>query len=208
MTTKRTARPVSGEIMSGAASARSHGDTIRDIVDAEYEIIQPAGKAGGTAAPPRLSPPIPEGMNILLDRNEPATPRFALKGGPVFWTFGFGLAAAAFWVAGGHALLRQIPFAPLEQEASLLAISGVTSRVDASGANPVLFVDGFASNDGAVSASLPPLAIDVTDNGGGVTRYKLGTSGRLIAPDARFAFSSRLDVPKNGVKTVSVTFGE
>jgi hypothetical protein len=29
-----------------------------------------------------------------------------------------------------------------------------------------------------------------------------------MAPGETFAFSSRLDVPKNGVKTVSVTFAE
>ena len=39
-------------------------------------------------------------------------------------------------------------------------------------------------------------------------RYRLGTSGRPLAPGEAFAFSSRLDVPKNGVKSVSVTFGE
>ena len=55
---------------------------------------------------------------------------------------------------------------------------------------------------------LPSLGIAVTGNDGRITRYRLGTSGRPIAPGETFAFSSRLDVPKNGVKTVSVTFGE
>ena len=55
---------------------------------------------------------------------------------------------------------------------------------------------------------LPPLEIRVTGNDGRTTRYTLGTSGRPLAPGERFAFSSRLEVPKNGVKTVSVTFAE
>jgi hypothetical protein len=72
----------------------------------------------------------------------------------------------------------------------------------------VLFVDGEAANDGAAAQQLPPLEIVVTGNDGRITRYRLGTSGRPLAPGETFAFSSRLDVPKNGVKTVSVSFGE
>ena len=114
---------------------------------------------------------------------------------------------AAFWVSGGHALVRQAPFWAVEQPAgAALSISGVTSRVDASGPTPVLFVDGEAANDGAQAAQLPPLEIRVTGNDGRITRYTLGTSNRSLAPGERFGFSSRLDVPRNGVKTVSVTF--
>ena len=57
-------------------------------------------------------------------------------------------------------------------------------------------------------AQLPPLEIRVTGNDGHVTRYTLGTSGRSLAPGERFGFASRLDVPKNGVRTVSVTFAD
>ena len=46
----------------------------------------------------------------------------------------------------------------------------------------------------------------VTGNDRRITRYTLGTSNRSLAPGERFGFSSRLDVPRNGVKTVSVTF--
>ena len=55
---------------------------------------------------------------------------------------------------------------------------------------------------------LPALEIRVTGNDGRITRYRLGTAARPLAPGETFAFSSRLDVPKNGVKTVSVTFAE
>ncbi len=48
----------------------------------------------------------------------------------------------------------------------------------------------------------------VTDNDGRITRYTLGTSDRWLSPGERFGFASRLDVPRNGVKTVSVTFAE
>ena len=68
---------------------------------------------------------------------------------------------------------------PVRCAASALSISGVTSRVDASGPNPVLFVDGEAVNDGAKPAQLPPLEIRVTGNDRRITRYTLGTSGRF-----------------------------
>jgi hypothetical protein len=87
-----------------------------------------------------------------------------------------------------------------------LIISTVTSRVDRTGERALLFVDGEAGNDGAAAASLPPLEISVTGNDGSITRYRLGTSGRELAPGERFAFSSRVDVPRSGVKTVSVAF--
>jgi hypothetical protein len=89
-----------------------------------------------------------------------------------------------------------------------LRISGVTSRVDVSGPRPVLFVDGEAANDGSSVEILPALEITVTGDDGRITHYRLGTGDRPLAPGETFAFSSRLDVPKNGVKTVSVTFGE
>lgn len=72
----------------------------------------------------------------------------------------------------------------------------------------MLLVGGEATNDGTIAEKLPPLDIFVTDNDGVVTRYRLGTSGQALAPGEKFAFSSRLDVPKNGVKTVSVSFGK
>ncbi|RUU50294.1 hypothetical protein EOC99_35320, partial [Mesorhizobium sp. M7A.T.Ca.TU.009.01.1.1] len=65
-----------------------------------------------------------------------------------------------------------------------------------------------AVNDGAKPTELPPLEIRVTGNDGQTTRYTLGTSGRSLASGERFGFASRLDVPRNGVKTVSVTFAE
>ena len=209
-------RPVSGEIMADEpdAAARRGGQNLgTDIVDAEFETIAdpeiqsrpdeiPAATSIGTSAAPLA------GMDMLRGgRRQP--PRGAsVRGGPLFWAFGIGLAAAAFWVSGGHALVRNAPFLATQPTGQALRISDVKSRVDISGARPVLFVDGEAANDGSTTEILPALAIVVTDNDGRMIRYRLGTGSRSMAPGETFAFSSRLDVPKNGVKTVSVTFGE
>ena len=80
------------------------------------------------------------------------------RGGPVFWIVGLGLAAGAFWVSGGHALVRQAPFAgqaaPAQSIVNALHIVDVTSRVEDHGGRPVLFVDGEAVNDGRVAATI------------------------------------------------------
>jgi hypothetical protein len=146
-------------------------------------------------------------MDMLRRPDTPPAPRKPTRGGPFFWAAGVGLAAAAFWVSGGHALVRGMPFVGSTPQ-NVLRISGVTSRVDASGVNATLFVDGEAANDGEGVEHLPALVIAVTGNDGRVTRYRLGTSGRPLPSGETFAFSSRLDVPKNGVKTVSVAFAE
>jgi hypothetical protein len=212
-----SARPVSGEIMTGspAAAGREPSPPESDIVDADFEVLPgpiPVDVDPAVAAVPpfpraAVPPPPLEGMAMLL----PADARrpFSVRGGPLFWTAGLALAFAAFWVSGGHALIRQASlFAAGQAESSVLSITGVTSHVDSSGEKPVLFVDGEAGNDGISTAALPPLEIRVTGEDGGVTRYRLGTSDRALAPGQRFAFSSRLDVPRNGVHAVSVNFAE
>ena len=125
----------------------------------------------------------------MLRKPEAATVRApASRGGPIFWIAGIGAALAAFWVSGGHALVRQTPFWTVEQpEGAVLSIAGVTSRVDASGATPVLFVDGEAVNDGVKAGQLPPLEIRVTGNDSRITRYTLGTSNRSLAPGERLS---------------------
>ncbi len=184
-------------------------DSAADIVDADYMVMPRLVPAVESVSPlPRaiVTPPI-EGMDMLRKPEAPAERPPASRGGPIFWIAGIGAALAAFWVSGGHALVRQAPFLSGAQP-SALSISGVTSRVDASGPNPALFVDGEAANDGAKPVQLPPLEIRVTGNDGRTTRYTLGTSGRALASGERFGFASRLDVPKNGVRTVLVTFAQ
>lgn len=180
----------------------------RDVVDAEYETVaprerQPAPETAIASPPPRLA-----GMEMLSRGKQERERRAAARGGPFFWAFGIALALAAFWVSGGHALVRGAPFLAAPAQLKALSIAGVRSRVDVSGPHPVLFVDGEAANGGNSVEILPPLDIGVTGEDGRITHYRLGTGGRALAPGETFAFSSRLDVPKNGVKTVSVTFGE
>ena len=212
MAEDRTARPVSGEIMTGmAANTEAERVAIEapaDIIDADYVVLPRAAISPAATAPqpPQIIPtPSIDGMGMLRKPEAmPAPP--ASRGGPVFWIAGVGIALVSFWVSGGHALVRQSPFWASSEPASALSISGVTSRIDVSGLKPVLFVDGEAANDGAQAEALPPLEIRVTDNSSNVIRYRLGTSNRSLAPGEKFGFSSRLDVPRNGVKTVSVAF--
>jgi hypothetical protein len=206
-------RAVSGEIMTdGVAAGAGRMEPAGDIIDADYirlpqDASAEAPKAAesssaiGSAAAPTA------GMDMLR-QNKPAAPTNPVRGGPLFWTTGIALVIASFWVSGGHALVREMSFSGTQAPQSALRISGVTSRVDVSGTRAVLFVDGEAANDGKTTEHLPPLEIAVTGNDGLVTRYRLGTSGRPLAPGETFAFSSRLDAPKNGVKTVSVAFVE
>ncbi len=186
-----------------------HRSQAGDVIDAEYETLipEPAGGRPQRPADAFTSAPALSGMDTLRAGGaRPPAPR--QRGGPLFWVTGVAVAAAAFWVSGGHAVVRGTSYFAERVAVQGLAIAGVTSRVDASGARPILFVDGEAANEGAATESLPPLDVVVTGNDGRSIRYRLGTSGRPLAPGERFAFSSRLDVPKNGVRTVTVTFGE
>ncbi len=215
MADQRTARPVSGEIMAdappvGAASFHLPLGQLPpgDIVDAEYETIHAeAPAAERIAASIGSTEASPAGMEMLR-KTVGATPRRGrVRAGPAFWIYGLGIAAAAFWVSGGHALVRALPLIAQGEPPRALRLSGVTSRVEGSSARPLLFVDGEAANDGDAAQALPPLDILVTGHDGRVTRYRLGTNGRPLAPGQIFAFSSRLDAPKSGVRTVSVAFG-
>ncbi|MBZ9678326.1 hypothetical protein [Mesorhizobium sp. ES1-1] len=212
MAEDQTARPVSGEIMTDAVAVAAAGrltPAASDVIDADFMVMTRLGpSAEETASQSRaIVPPAIEGMEMLRKPDAPAERAPPSRGGPIFWIAGVGGALAAFWVSGGHALVRQATFVS-GAKVSALTISGVTSRVDTSGPNPVLVVDGEAANDGAKPAQLPPLEIRVTGKDGHLTRYTLGTSGRSLASGERFGFASRLDVPKNGVRTVLVTFAE
>ena len=207
MAVTSTARPVSGEIMTGPAARRAAGAFATgegDILDAEFEIV---GDRQPMVPSQSFRPRAEAGMDFLAAK--PALPRpglFARRGGMFFWAGGFAMACVSFWVSGGYALV--LPQGPSAGAGPAFTLSDISSRVDASGPRPVLFIDGQAGNDGTVGAAMPGLEIRVAGLDGAVTRYKLGTSSRRLGPGERFAFSSRLDVPRNGVKSVSVTFAE
>ncbi|QIA21644.1 hypothetical protein [Mesorhizobium sp. AA22] len=211
MADDRTARPVSGEFMTDSAPApeRILRDPAADVVDADFEVL-PRLTTSMDPSPPLsrvIATPSLEGMDMLRKPKAAMERLRASRGGPIFWIAGLSVAFAAFWISGGHALVRQAPLLLAAQETgAALTISGVTSRIDASGPEPVLFVGGEAANDGAGPLPLPPLEFRVTGNDRRTTRYTLETFSRSLAPGERFGFSSRLDVPRNGVKTVSVTF--
>lgn len=209
MTEPRKARPVSGEIMAAEGrdtTAQPSRTELADIVDADYEIV--TARRDESPEPSHgfsPQPAAPEGMGML--RSSTRQIAGCGRGGPIFWIAGISLAAMAFWASGGHTVVRAAAF-PLAWQAPTLRIAEVNSRVDSSGRKPVLLIDGSARNEGPKAAVLPPIDIIVAANDGKILRYRLGTAAAHVAPGARWDFSSRLDVPMNGVKTVTVAFSE
>lgn len=202
------ARPVSGEIMS---TARTHGGTARprgaeDVSDAQFETLPRTEKA---AARPGESGPVTagptEGMDFLTQR--PVARRGA-RGGLLFWAAGLFVIALAFWISGGHTLITDISAWQQASGKKPLRITGVASRVEAHGGRDVLFVDGRAENHSDRALALPAIEIAVTGNDGTVTRYQLGSRETKLEPGDRYAFSSRLEAPGGGVRTVAVAFAE
>jgi hypothetical protein len=206
MTDENMARPFSGEIMAGGPRATSSRPSpATDVIDAEYVTVDPATDAVQQPAAQTQGATASPGMDIL--RGSEAERRRRERGGPVFWAGGLFMVAAAFWVSGGHALMARPQPAPLSHPAAMpLRIASVESRVERQGARAFLLVDGEVANDGAARATVPGLEISVAGKDGRTTRYFLGTSDRVLAPGERFAFSSRLDAPKDGVETVTVDF--
>lgn len=198
------ARPVSGEIMTDARHRRTAATDGADIVDAEYEIVRPPATE---AMRPVFQPEAAAGGMEMLRGSAAPPPAGPVRGGPLFWVTGLAAVAAAFWLSGGHALVIDATQA-VAGPATSLRIGPVESHVRRAGDRLMLFVDGEAINEGARPAQLPPIEIRVTASNGRVTLYNLGTAEQLVAGGGRYAFSSRLEVPKNGVKAVAVAFRE
>lgn len=218
MADRQSARPVSGEIMTALKDQPSGAAYVPpaaagDVVDADYEVLPRFGRRDFVQNASKDLPSPPEdlaaaqGMDMLRKPDAASAPStLRRRGGPIFWIAGACAVFAAFWISGGHVLVRGAAASITQDPPAVLNLTSITSRVDTSGARPVLFVDGEAGNDGPDASALPPLEIHVTGEDGSITRYRLSTSGRLLASGERFAFSSRLEVPKNGVKNVSVAF--
>lgn len=206
MADEMKARPVSGEIMTAPRPARAGAAEGADIVDAEYEIVR--APAPAEAARPVFQPQAPAAGGMEMLRGPVAPPAAGpSRGGPAFWAAGLAAVAAAFWLSGGHALVVGGPSA-VAGPAAALRIGPVETRLGRAGERLMLFVDSEAINDGTGPARLPPIEIRVTAANGRVTLYNLGTAEQVVAAGGRYAFSSRLEVPKNGVKAVAVAFRE
>jgi hypothetical protein len=208
-------RPVSGEIILSDAVApeEARRGTLGDVVDAEFETLRP--KATERLLPPPSvtigTPAVPAFGLDSLRKGAIPVPQARSRGGPLFWIAGIGLAAAAFWVSGGHALLREsalMPLAPQNRPANPLRIRDVTSRIEQHGERDVLFVDGKALNEGGREQVLKPIEISVTANDGRVVRYIMGKALDPLAAGGELGFSSRFEAPKEGVRSVTVAFRE
>ncbi|MEX0954148.1 MAG: hypothetical protein WDZ83_02920 [Rhizobiaceae bacterium] len=214
MSDERMARPVSGEIMTDGhsdAGTRPQRAGADDIIDAEFETIVPEQKPASRAQETRNDdmPADAGGMDML--RGSRTARSDQRTGGPVFWIVGLALVFGAFWVSGGHAIVSRndtlagetATATPFQQP---LRIVNVVSRIDRRGERAFLLVDGEVANPGEARSTVPPLAIIVTGLDGRETRYYLGTNEKVLAPGERFAFSSRLHAPNEGVRTVTVDF--
>jgi hypothetical protein len=178
------------------------------IIDADYVVVMPE---------PRMTDPKPSrsskashddivstGMDMLRRTRFVTETRRSEPGGLLFWTCGIALAAAAFWISGGHALATSY----LNAEAAPVRIATLNSHIEDSGRRPMLLVDGEVVNVSTGNATVPPLEIQVTSGNGRLTSYKLGTAGSLLPSGGIFPFSGRLDLPNDGVKSVTVNFVE
>ncbi|WP_269931187.1 hypothetical protein [Aminobacter sp. HY435] len=198
---------MTGEARDTSAQSLLCGE--HDIVDAEFEVVadaSPGFESAGQGPAFDHSAHTPGGMEMLRPARALRAGSFA-RGGPIFWLAGISLAAMAFWVSGGHAVVRAAAL-PFARQATALRLAEVSSRVDGAGRKGLLVVEGAAINDGAIAAVLPPIDIIVSANDGKILRYRLGTAASQVAPGARWDFSSRLDLPMNGIKAVTVAFSE
>ncbi|WP_416924183.1 hypothetical protein [Vibrio sp.] len=199
------ARSVSGEMMTPGSLCAEARESAAGIVDADYVEIGPqerregqgAGKPDAAAAQP------PGGMGMLDRSWKPAVQWTTGRGGPVFWAAGCLLVAAAFWMSGGHALMR--PAAPDRSDLRIADVRSITRTIDGT---PALLVDGRIHNAGSAAGRVPDLAVRVRSRTGAATVYKLGSLRTPLPAGANYSFSGRLDLPMDGVETVSVTFDQ
>jgi hypothetical protein len=197
-------RPISGEIMESPAPERIARAREDDVVEAEYESLGPASVPAPVSSTAG-APPV-RGMEML--RGMGGHVARATRGGPVFWSLGLAMVATAFWISGGHVLLASHGETRKITGAQRLTIENVASRVEGHGERIILHVDGEAFNRGHTGMAVPPIAIAITDGAGETTRHFLGTNGMHLVPGESFGFSSRVEAPSNGVKSVTVTFRE
>lgn len=191
---------LSGEIVTGPLP-RTEGRMRRDdVVDAAFETVR---EVRGPAAAPAQA--MRSGMDLLtVAPGRQAAPPPPSSAGLGFWCAGVALALAAFWFAGGHALASRWIGAGADAP---VRVAALTARMLHQGGNPLLLLDGTLENAAAGPAPLPSLTINVIDGEGRLTRYPLGKIDGRIAAHCTWRFSSRLEAPRSGVSTVTVTVG-
>lgn len=206
-----TARSLSGEMMTAAAAApRAERVRMADVIDADYVEVAPETRPPvSTGSRPAAAAAMdPGGMSILDKRTAPSFQPRLRRGGVAFWAGGVTLALSAFWLSGGHAMFDTATLLAAQKADARFRIGNVTQRTQLVDGATALLVAGDVTNEGGTPDDLPRIAISVTGQDGATATYRLGTSGQSLAPDAKYSFSSRLDMPKDGVKTVSVTFDQ
>jgi hypothetical protein len=207
---ERMAPVVSGPVVAGGVDGM-RAERSGDVIDAEFETLKP--DPAERLLPPRAATPIGTatapayGLDTLRKSYVRGSAQAATRGDPIFWTVGMFLVIAAFWISGGHALVSQslIPawhFTP----ANPLSIAGVTSRVEDRAGRAVLFVEGKALNAAVEEQPVPNIELRVTANDGSVMRYSFKASSGPLPGGSAVAFSSRLEAPKEGVRSVTVNF--
>lgn len=202
MADSRKMPPLSGEIMTGPASPRAGARAGADAVDADFVTLSPRSERAATSIP-QAPVPVRPGMDLLRADVEPARPTQRWQpAGAGFWLGGATAAALAFWVAGGHAVLRQD-----EIEASPLKVAALMTRIEDHSGRQSLLIDGELRNPSERTEALPKLTINVTTGDGRTTRYSLGVEGRSVEALGTWRFSSRLEAPESGVRSVFVTLG-
>lgn len=173
------------------------GDFSGPVLDAEFESVPADRQVADAVTRTRPSPPPATGMDML--RHAPADPA-ARRGGPVFWVVGALIVACAFWVSGGHALMRTA--------GADLVIRDLDIRIEDRNGRAFIMVDGRIANEGRAVRAVPPLAINVVGAGGQTIRYTLRTNGESVQAGGDFAFSSRLEATAGKIGSVNVEFVE
>jgi len=206
-----TMAPLSGEIMAGpgARAGRAHEAAPEIVVDADFETLprraHPIPEAMIPAVEERHSSASPSiaGMDVLRGGQLPVTGLMSRHAGAGFWVAGAVAVVSAFWLSGGHSLARQM-LPALSGSQAPLRVEDLATRVQNVSGRDILFVDG-AIMPADTTRAMPDLTIDVTALDGSIARYKLGTGRDAPAGSGTWRFSSRLEAPRSGVRSVSVT---
>ncbi len=204
----RHLRPVSGEIMTDMCVRSSGVPWNGDIEDAEFEVLHQSTVIPSQAD--RLGPRmrgdgavLRPGMDMLKSTAGPGAVRE--RAGPLFWTVGFVVALASFWISGGHALSGPLLVLLSSSAEEPMRIAQLSSQVEAQNGRRLLVIDGSVENTAATAGAMPTLAIEVAGDAGRITRYTLDTAGALVEPGEHYRFSSRVIAPMGAVAGVSVT---